>query len=322
MTKKAISNALFCAILAAALAGTSILVKPDNESYNILSVTRTEKQIDEEPENTLDILMIGDSLVYTAYDPIQIYRESGYTSFNAATISQRICDSYALLKDTFESQELKLVILDMDVITRPAEVYEEESEFLTLFGKIFPILHYHSVYKLLKSPKEMIQNTDPEETSGFKNKGYSRKDKVTPYEGDDNYMEEDSSEFTIDSSVSEYLLKIRDLCKEQNAELLLITTPSPVNWDAAKNEACTQWAEENNVDYLDMNLHQDEVNMDWQNDTPDGGDHLNFRGAEKTTSFLTDYIAVSYDLEDHRGDEAFASWDRLAEQKDKGGKNS
>ena len=40
--------------------------------------------------------------------------------------------------------------------------------------------------------------------------------------------------------------------------------------------------------------------------------HLNVRGAEKVSTYLAEYLAAHYELPDHRGDEAYASWERSA----------
>ena len=51
--------------------------------------------------------------------------------------------------------------------------------------------------------------------------------------------------------------------------------------------------------------------IDWENDTFDGGDHLNLFGARKMTKYLGDYLASECDLTDHRGDPAYRSWQEL-----------
>ena len=60
--------------------------------------------------------------------------------------------------------------------------------------------------------------------------------------------------------------------------------------------------------YLDMNLKTEELQIDWEKDTRDGGDHLNFAGATKVTAFLGSYLKGNYALSDHRQDEVYSSW--------------
>ena len=61
--------------------------------------------------------------------------------------------------------------------------------------------------------------------------------------------------------------------------------------------------------YLDLNLLQDEVPIDWETDTKDGGDHMNAWGAEKVSAYLAQYLKEQYGLTDHRKEEGYADWE-------------
>ena len=57
-----------------------------------------------------------------------------------------------------------------------------------------------------------------------------------------------------------------------------------------------------------MNLILDELALDWNTDTRDGGDHMNLSGAEKVSSYLGKYLLNTGLFVDHRADEAYAEW--------------
>ena len=59
-----------------------------------------------------------------------------------------------------------------------------------------------------------------------------------------------------------------------------------------------------------MNLFADKIGMDWSNDSADKGDHLNFNGALKTTAYIGDYLDKNCELNDHRGDARYDSWNK------------
>ena len=62
-----------------------------------------------------------------------------------------------------------------------------------------------------------------------------------------------------------------------------------------------------------MNLVPGELNIDWENDTRDKGDHLNFYGTQKATAYLGRYLKEHYSLPDHREDADYSKWnDALA----------
>ena len=81
-----------------------------------------------------------------------------------------------------------------------------------------------------------------------------------------------------------------------------MSAPSAVNMNYAKHNAIQNWADQNEVDYIDFNTMLDEIELDWQTDSLDGGDHINYNGTVKTTGYLKDYLKENYDLPDHRTD--------------------
>ena len=55
------------------------------------------------------------------------------------------------------------------------------------------------------------------------------------------------------------------------------------------------------------------MGIDWDTDTYDRGDHLNYRGAAKVTAWLGDYLRREVPgLTDRRGDPDHSAWDRDA----------
>ena len=76
-------------------------------------------------------------------------------------------------------------------------------------------------------------------------------------------------------------------------------------------------ADEIGCDYVDMNVINDQIGIDWSKDTCDGGDHLNHAGAVKSTRFLIDYLSGLNILEDHRGDPDYKQWDECLEKYEK-----
>ena len=63
--------------------------------------------------------------------------------------------------------------------------------------------------------------------------------------------------------------------------------------------------------YLDGNLLP--LAIDWQTDTYDRGDHLNYYGAAKVTAWLGAWLTDHTALPDHRKDPAYEAWNRDAE---------
>ena len=62
------------------------------------------------------------------------------------------------------------------------------------------------------------------------------------------------------------------------------------------------------LDYVDLNVGDDLVEIDWATDSYDAGDHLNVSGARKVTTAVGSLLAGRYDAPDHRGDDAYDAW--------------
>ena len=108
--------------------------------------------------------------------------------------------------------------------------------------------------------------------------------------------------------------KIRKLCEKNGAELLLVSAPSPVNYDYKKHNALEEYAKEKGLTYVDLNMKHRDIGLDWTNDRYDRGDHLNIHGARKVTEYIGKYLKENYQLPDRRKDDNWKEWNELAGQ--------
>ena len=56
-------------------------------------------------------------------------------------------------------------------------------------------------------------------------------------------------------------------------------------------------------------MGSERVDIDWERDTFDKGDHLNLYGAQKTTSAMGALLRQTFHVPSHAGDDAYRSWD-------------
>ena len=89
----------------------------------------------------------------------------------------------------------------------------------------------------------------------------------------------------------------------------LYSAPNALTWNPAIHNALVALAEELELTYFDMNYMSEEVPIDWSHDTFDGGDHVNYYGAQKVTAYLGKYLSEMNLFEDKRGDKRFETWD-------------
>lgn len=254
-----------------------------------------------EKENTIDVLVVGDSESYSAISPMQIWRDAGFTVYNSGTSGQTLDYTNLLIKRTFENQNPKIVILETHNIFIKVK---DTMAFLTRLGNIFSIFHYHDRWKNI-SLNDITSKVNYTWTDDFK--GYTHStviDSCDPGE----YMTESADVETCSKENIQYIKEIKDFCDEKGAKLILLSTPSPVNWSYPRHNGISRLASEIGCDYLDLNLYNKEMDINWSKDTRDRGDHLNSYGASKVTKFVTDYLQKTGLCIDHREDAVYKKW--------------
>ena len=98
------------------------------------------------------------------------------------------------------------------------------------------------------------------------------------------------------------------VCRNNNIEVLFLELPSQSSWNYKKHNAVKAYSDKLGVKFIDMNIERDRFGFDWKTDTRDGGNHLNYSGAKKISTWLGNYLGSQYQLEDHRKDSRYQRW--------------
>lgn len=260
-----------------------------------------------EPENTIDVLIVGDSESYSSFSPMQMWGEQGFTSYVCGTSGQRLYDSYSFMKKTFRTQKPRVVVLETNAIFSSIRA---KKAIFNAAAELFPVFRYHDRWKSLNINDFQ---TAPNYTNIVSYKGFHCKALVKDGTKED-YMDPSPNEKHIRPINLFYLKKMQKLCRDNDAELLLVSTPSTINWNTEKHNGIEAYADAQGLTYLDMNLLNDEIGIDWTEDSRDGGDHLNLSGAEKASAYFGAWLEEQYDLPDHREDSDYESWNLLLEK--------
>lgn len=258
----------------------------------------------EEPENTIDVLIVGDSETYSSLIPLQMFEEHGITSYCCATSGQLLSDSEEILRRIFESQSPKIVILETNAIFRKVST---SNVFIRKLGDVFSVFTNHDRWKEIGG-----SNHSEEDSKRCDTKGYRFSTEVAPVFESGKSQKQALSD-RIARQTLFFLDQIKSVCNEKGAQLLLVSTPSVLNWNEKKHDRLERLSAELDVTYIDMNLLNEEVPIDWQTDTRDHGDHLNYFGAKKATAYLGAWLSNCGLLTDHREDETYVSWKKEVE---------
>ena len=287
-----------------------------------------------EKKNSLDLLIVGNSDVYRGVTPIELWDDYGIPAYAYSAPGARIWTNYYMLKEALKYQNPKVVIVDVDNVFTTShsssgnyrkvfdnmknnsvkwEAINDSIYDFSTFDKLtfyIPILFYHNRYNSLNSNdfKYAFYNYH------FAYKGLDMITTSIPYEQGYAYMRDTNLKKEIPEKNKEYLDMMVKLCKDNDIELILMELPSAVSWNMEKHNAIDEYAQENNLSFIDFNLNAGETGFDWITDTSDGGDHLNVYGAKKITWYLGRYLEKHYKLSDHRGEKEYKSWDEDSEK--------
>lgn len=255
-----------------------------------------------EKEDSIDVLVIGDSEAYSSIIPMEMYQKYGFTSYVLATPGQPLYYTKTLLDRTLKSQTPQVIILETNAIFRDFQPF---SPLIEEVRKIFPVFDYHDRWKSLRIEDFSM---DIHYTYNNAMKGYHYSEDVQPVTSLDGYMKRTDVSQEIPALNQLFLNMIVDTCHENDIQLILLSTPSPVNWNMSKHLKVEEFARNNELTYIDLNLETLPEAINWQKDTRDAGDHLNYAGAKKVTSFLGLYLSQNYELPDHRQDKDYSAW--------------
>ena len=322
-----IKTFIFLIIAGLVLTFLSSIFRPIWNTDDILNGYTKEKR------NSLDVLFVGDSDIYNGISPMEIYEKYGITSYDYASSAASNLLMYYMMLEALKTQTPKVVVMDetsifgykegesnthramdlmplddvkLKLITDPGYKFNVGDQLTFLF----PFFRYHDRWNSIN-----LSDVFKKDTSINYYKGYTFSNTVKAAENEDYYM--DGLNENVDFSTKylpESVIKAKEYCDEHNIKFLLISMPDTSAWSYAKYLKMEEWTKTNNIDYLDFNMMLDEVGINFQTDTPDGGMHLNISGAIKLSNYLGKYLSENYDLKDHRKEKGYTSWDESLEK--------
>ncbi len=315
---------LFCLIgIIITLAITPIFIPKWMGEYG--GVTQRIQGMYNEPKNTIDYVVLGNSDAERGIVPLKIWDEFGITGYNLGSSMQTSWISYYLLKEFTKYQNPKVVLLETDCLfevkdrkkSYVSQVYDNlrlsenkvqaildpvfKHSPSSMVGHFFPLLKYHSRWNELT-------NEDFEKYTLNRDvlKGYKMVRSAKPFKGKKSLKQKHFDE--IPSNSQKYADKIIDFCTQNNIKVVLVEFPTMTSWSKEKSELVSKYAQDKKIEFIDMNNMIKELGIDWKKDTPDKGNHLNVYGAEKISSYMGKKFVDEYNLISHKDDETYNSW--------------
>ncbi|MBQ9990268.1 MAG: SGNH/GDSL hydrolase family protein [Lachnospiraceae bacterium] len=271
-------------------------------------------------ETDFDVLFLGQSRVLNSVFPMELWREYGIVSYNLAGHGNTIPTNYWLLMSALEETTPKLVVLDCGLVKEQNKVNTVEQLHLSVDHIPYGETKTAMINDLLGESEQKwdflwkfstYHNRWSEVTAADFNpqpnveKGAESRIGVTAPEGHLDFGTEDKIQGK--TTGMEYLVKIIEECQARDIEILLtyIPFPDPSGWQLESN-AVWDIAKEYEVNYLDFHTLFPVINL--ETDCYDSNAHLNPSGGWKLTSYLGQYIADNYGIEDRREDPLYKDW--------------
>jgi len=274
-----------------------------------------------------DVMFIGDCEVYENFSPITLWEKYGITSYIRGSAQQLIWQSYYLLEETLKYEKPKVVVFNV-LSMKYNEPQKEAYNRLTLDGMklskskindiktsmmedesfisyIFPLIRYHARWsKLTGEDFKYMFEKDKVSHNGFLMRTDVKPVTVIP-------KGKKLADYQFGENSYDYLDRMTKLCKDNNIELILIKAPSTYPyWYDEWDTQMVNYAEKNDLTYINFLDLLEEVGIDFSKDTYDGGLHLNLYGAEKLSEYFGKTLSEEFGVSDNRNDSSTAKiWD-------------
>ena len=273
-----------------------------------------------EEEKNHEIIFLGDCEVYANISPMVLYEEEGITAYVRGNSQQLIHQSYYLLKETLRYEIPKIVVFNVNSLRYGEEEKSEGYNRLMIdqmkwsqekvdlirasmtkeenfWSYVFPILRYHSRFSELSGEDFKYFFMDKRNTFN----GFLINKEVRPAGALPTKKILPTYEFSKENM--EYLEKIYELCKEHGIKLVLMKAPSlyPYWYDEYESQV-VEYAKSHDLDYYNFTKVKEEIGLDFNTDTYDGGLHLNLSGATKLSKYFAKILKENYTLTDYRLD--------------------
>ena len=332
MRKKLVKAAVFCAVGAAMLLALQSVLNVSNHFSE-----HTEMVFEGyygQPEDTLDAVLIGNSHIYKFWQGAYGWREHGLAALSLSTSDMPAAIMKNMAVEACKTQKPKVVVFDATEFAQ-ASSDDNNKIYLVLrsmrfsrnyldmirnycsyagisgFDRLpyyFPIIQFHSRWKEIKAG-DFVQSYASYLNSCYLKDFMSQTIDEQPH----NATQERAP---IGAENERELRVLLEWCREQEFETLFIASPVLLGEERlAMINTVGDIISEYGVDFVNYNDPERfesfgfDVDVDFQDPS-----HTNVNGSWKFTKVFGQYLKDEYGLKDHRGEEAYASWDEQAQK--------
>lgn len=280
--------------------------------------------------NTVDVLFLGSSHAYTAFNTGILWDEYGIASYVLGGSDQPMWNTYYYLKEALKTQTPELIVLEPFTLVHGFYVPKDGRIMMNTYGLrwsadkvnsikaavpeerwgefLLDYAQYHTRYTAL-SAADFLKNQNDRFYDDWK--GFYPLTDISPQESSD--VSGVTERKDLDEKAEQYYRATIELALMNHIPIVVVTSPYPDVDEHAQRiyNTAGDIAAEYGIPFLNCNLFHDKIGLDYSTDAADSG-HLNYRGSPKCTKFIGAYLKENFTISDRRGDAAYESWQRNA----------
>ncbi len=318
--------AVFTAILLCVMTWSVYVLTPKYD-YGICPIVNLYEQ----PENTVDVLVLGTSLGYAGVNTNVLWEEYGIAAYDLCGAEQPFWVSRFYLEEALKTQSPRLIILDAKASTYKQEYSKRGRTILSTFG-------IRDMGVRLRAIRACVAEEDflgfaiawPQIHSNYKDvtpehfryppdnggrgsawKGYIESTETEQHQKPSLVWSE--TRIPMHERQRKYLDEILAMANEAGIPVLVIGIPNPdyANDHLNYNDFFAV-AAESGARVINYNDPDERVRLAYSSDFSDW-QHLNVKGSVKLSRRLGSDLMKYYELPDRRGDARYASYETCAE---------
>ena len=287
----------------------------------------------DEPNNSLDVVYLGSSNAYAHFNTVLAYDLYGYTTGLFSTDSQPFSLIKYGLMETQKYQKPTVTVIDIAKVSEKISTFSSEEirkttdsmrfsrnrinaindvlSYKTEVGKneylnyYFSFFMYHNVWK--DPTKQTILGNNALYKGYLFNEYTSKIEPQNTYKWDQNVLD-------LNKENKQILISLIDYIKLNDLNVIFVVPVRKYDSDVNKqiNDAI-RIIKDNNLNVINFNDLEDFNTIDFSTDLYNSA-HINVYGATKYTLFFSKYLKDNYELENHKNNRRYDSWNKEYER--------
>lgn len=295
--------AVFLALCVLMVYVTAVLT-PERKGYGALW-----ENYREEPENSVDVLFLGNSIIYSDIIPGIIYDKTGIAAYSVTAQSMTMPEMYYYVREALKTQTPEYLFLELSAMFTerdPSFDFQAISYMPNNLNKVcaafesvplkeslnclLPVYQYHSRWKDISASDLLrpFRKSGPDKLAGYtflcESQSYPETEPKDEICSADHYAKAEG-----------YLLKTLRYCEERSIPVIAFLSPRRNTYREENIEALRKTLSDAGVTFIDFDCSADEIGLLPDKDYYDRS-HLNWYGALRFTKYLSRYLTEDLGL--------------------------